>query len=251
MASLTPLERSASTASASGLRETGAWVSGLNSTISLRRLRVSIAEVVGDGEQPRLEAVVGVESLQAVVGAQKRLLHEVFDGDLTPRIRIDDAPDQPLVTAHQLLVRTQISRERAGDELLVVQVRAPDREAPEPLPPATNCHRRCVLHTRMSIRPSRHKVSKKSSTMNRSPSRETVGSARSPNPDKRQGRACCLDRGLPVDGQARKPRGVVGEGSPSTITTLRLRLSIRPSRWNSLITLETASLVEAIMLARS
>jgi hypothetical protein len=34
-------------------------------------------------------------------------------------------------------------------------------------------------------------------------------------------------------------------------TILRLRISMRPARWNSLISLETASLVEKIMFARS
>src|SRR5215212_4064766 len=34
-------------------------------------------------------------------------------------------------------------------------------------------------------------------------------------------------------------------------TILRLRISMRPARWNSLITLETASRVEKIMFARS
>jgi hypothetical protein len=34
-------------------------------------------------------------------------------------------------------------------------------------------------------------------------------------------------------------------------TILRSRISIRPARWNSLISLETASLVEKIMFARS
>src|SRR5215217_2020885 len=60
------------------------------------------AEVVGDREQPRLEAVVRVESLQAVVGAQKRLLNKVLDGDLTPRVGIYNASDQPLVSAYKL-----------------------------------------------------------------------------------------------------------------------------------------------------
>src|SRR3712207_7122682 len=40
----------------------------------------SYAEVVGDGEQPGLEAVVGVKGLEAVVGAQERLLYEILDG---------------------------------------------------------------------------------------------------------------------------------------------------------------------------
>src|SRR5918992_4183236 len=81
-------------------------------------------KVVGDREQPRLEAIVRVESLEAVVGAQKRLLHEIFDGDLTPRIGIYDAAYQSLVAAYQLLVRTKVSRERACDELVVVQLLA-------------------------------------------------------------------------------------------------------------------------------
>ena len=34
-------------------------------------------------------------------------------------------------------------------------------------------------------------------------------------------------------------------------TILRLQISMRPARWNSLISLETASLVEKIMFARS
>src|SRR5918998_5703109 len=116
-------------------------------------------KIVGDREQPRLEAVVRVESLEAVVGAQKRLLHEIFDGDLTPRIGIYDSAHQSLVTAYQLLVRTQVSRERACNELVVVQLLSPDRQAPQPLPPATYGHRGCVLHSKTSIRFRFRKVS--------------------------------------------------------------------------------------------
>src|SRR5215217_7465120 len=110
------------------------------------------AEVVGDRQQPRLEAIVRVESLQAVVGAQKRLLNKVLDRDLTASIGIYDASYQPLVG-------TQVSRERACNELFVVQLLAPDRQAPQPLPPATNGHRGCVLHTKTSIRFRPRKVS--------------------------------------------------------------------------------------------
>ena len=49
-----------------------------------------------------------------------------------------------------------------------------------------------------------------------------------------------LESSLSVDAQAGDPGGVLGKALPLTIMILRLRLSMTPSRWSSLITLETA-----------
>src|SRR3712207_4400625 len=95
----------------------------------------SYAEVVGDGEQPGLESVVGVEGLEAVVGAQERLLYKILDGDLTPRIWVEDAADEPLVAANQLLVGAYVAVQGSRDKVIVVQRLAPDRQHPKPLPP--------------------------------------------------------------------------------------------------------------------
>ena len=44
---------------------------------------------------------------------------------------------------------------------------------------------------------------------------------------------------------------MLGEGLPVEEKILRLRVSMTPSRWNSLVAFETASRVEIIMFARS
>src|SRR5215210_9150611 len=87
-------------------------------------------QVVGYGEQPGLEAVVGIEGLEAVVGAQEGLLHQVLDGDLAPRIWIEDAAHEPLVAADELLVGADVAAQGTGDQLVVLERLAPGRQAP-------------------------------------------------------------------------------------------------------------------------
>src|SRR5919107_198624 len=124
------------------------------------------AEVVGDSQEPGLEAVLRVEGLQAVIGAQEGLLYKIFHGGIAAGVGVDNPPHQPLVAADQLLVRSKVALFGALDQLVVHEAR-------------------------------------------------------------------------------------LAMASLFTRTILRLWTSIAPSRWNSPMTLETASRVEAIMFANS
>ena len=74
--------------------------------------------VVGDLEQPRAEARVAAEALQAVEGAKERVLCHVL-GVRRPHDARGDAHHHVSVTVHQLLEGPEVTAEAVVDEYAV------------------------------------------------------------------------------------------------------------------------------------